>query len=174
MIYRILAELVLVIHFCFVLFVVLGGLLVLRWPAILWLHLPAFVWGILVQCFFWSCPLTPLENWFRRLGGEAGYTGGFVEHYIMAILYANVSRGFQVMLGLLLIGVNALVYSLVFMRRRRIRDASRATSAAEQLIQPERNELEFHRQLGCCSTMLPARLIRALDGTTRALACLIN
>lgn len=131
MAYRILAELVLVMHFCFVLFVVFGGLLVLRWPSVLWLHLPAFIWGILVQCFFWACPFTPLENWFRRMGGESGYTGGFVEHYISAILYANVSRKFQAMLGLLLIGVNVLVYSVVFIRRRRKnRAVSGATSAS--------------------------------------------
>ena len=130
MTYRILAELVLVVHFCFVLFVVLGGLLALRWPSILWLHLPALVWGILVECFFWTCPLTPLENWFRRLGGEAGYEGGFLEHYISLILYANISREFQMMLGLSLLGVNVLIYSLVIIRRRRIRDASGARSAA--------------------------------------------
>ena len=130
MTYRLLAELVLVIHLCFVLFVVLGGLLILSWPSILWLHLPSFVWGVLVQCFFWACPLTPLENWFRHLGGESGYRGGFVEHYISAILYANVSREFQMGLGLLLIGLNVLIYSLVFIRRRRIRAALRATSAA--------------------------------------------
>jgi hypothetical protein len=131
MIYRILAELVLVIHFCFVLFVVLGGLLALRWPTVLWLHLPAVVWGILVQCFFWACPLTPLENWFRQLGGQSGYRGGFVEHYISAILYANVSREFQALLGLLLIGLNILVYSLLLIRRRRkIREAHGTTSAA--------------------------------------------
>ena len=131
MAYRILAEFVLVIHFCFVLFVVLGGLLALRWRSIIWLHLPAFVWGILVQCFFWSCPLTPLENWFRRLGGESGYSGGFVEHYISAILYANVSREFQLVLGVLQVGVNVMVYSLVFIRRRQQGGgASRARSAA--------------------------------------------
>jgi hypothetical protein len=130
MMYRILAELVLVIHFCFVLFVVLGGLLVLRWPLALWLHLPAVVWGILVQCFFWACPLTPLENWFRQLGGESGYRGGFIEHYISALLYANVSREFQVALGLLLIGMNVFIYALVFIRRRRgNRGVSEATSA---------------------------------------------
>ena len=131
MAYQILAEVVLVIHFCFVLFVVLGGLLALRWRSIIWLHLPAFVWGILVQCFFWACPLTPLENWFRRLGGESGYSGGFVEHYISAILYANVGREFQAVLGMLLIGVNVLVYSLVLIRRRReTGGVPRPTSAA--------------------------------------------
>jgi len=119
MVYRILAELVLVIHFCFVLFVVLGGLLALRWRRVVWLHLPAFTWGVLVQCFSWACPLTPLENWFRRAGGESGYSGGFVEHYISAILYADISREFQMMLGLLLVGVNVLVYAWVLTRRRR-------------------------------------------------------
>src|SRR5262249_33579149 len=106
MIYRILAELVLVLHFCFVLFVVLGGLLVLRWPSVLWLHLPAFIWGILVQCFFWACPLTPLENCFRRLGGRSVYAGAFIDHYVTSVLYANVSRHFQALLGLLLIALN--------------------------------------------------------------------
>jgi len=131
MTYRILAELVLVIHFCFVLFVVLGGLLVLRWRSIIWLHIPAFTWGVSVQCFFLACPLTPLENWFRRLGGESGYAGGFIEHYISAILYADISRGFQVMLGILLIGVNVLVYSLVYIgHRRKVGGAPDATSAA--------------------------------------------
>jgi hypothetical protein len=131
MAYRILAELVLVIHLCFVLFVVLGGLLALRWRSILWLHLPAFAWGVLVQCLFWACPLTPLENWFRRLGGEAGYSGGFLEHYISAILYANVSREFHVALGVMLIGVNVLVYSsLIIRRRRQARGTPQATSAA--------------------------------------------
>src|SRR6267142_4443444 len=119
MIYRFLADLVLVVHSCVVLFVVLGGLLLLRWPSVLWLHLPAIVWGILVQCFFYPCPLTLLENWFLRLGGQTGYTGGFVDHYITAILYANVSRQFQAFLGLLLIGLNVFVYSIVLIRRRR-------------------------------------------------------
>ena len=119
MIYRFLAELVLVFHFCFVLFVVLGGVLVLRWPSVLWLHLAAFAWGVLVQCFFWTCPLTPLENWFRRLGGQSEYAGGFVDHYISSILYANVSRRFQASLGLLLIALNVLIYSFVLIRRRR-------------------------------------------------------
>lgn len=118
MTYRILAELVLVLHFCFVLFVVLGGVLVLRWRPLLWLHLPAVAWGVLVQCFFLTCPLTLVENRLRRLGGDAGYAGGFVEHYISAILYADVSRQFQVMLGLLLAALNLAVYSYVVPRRR--------------------------------------------------------
>ena len=118
MTYRILAELVLVLHFCFVLFVVLGGVLVLRWRPLLWLHLPAVAWGVLVQCFLLTCPLTLVENWLRRLGGGAGYAGGFVEHYISAILYADVGRQFQITLGLLLLALNLAVYSYVVPRRR--------------------------------------------------------
>ena len=132
MAYRILAELVSVMHFSFVLFLVFGGLLALRWRSVMWLHLPAFAWGVLVQYFLWTCPLTPLENWFLRAGGEAGYEGGFLEHYISAILYANISREFHLILGVLLIMVNVLVYSMVLIRRRqrKIGGASSVTSAA--------------------------------------------
>ena len=119
MMYRVLAELVLILHFCFVLFVALGGMLALRWRPVVWLHLPAVAWGVLVQCFFLACPLTSVENWLRRLGGGTGYAGGFVEYYISAILYADVSHQFQVMLGLLLIVLNLSVYSYVVLRRRR-------------------------------------------------------
>ena len=118
MIFQGLAELVLVLHFCFVLFVALGGLLALRWRPVMWLHLPAVAWGVLVECFFLACPLTSVENWLRRLGGGAGYAGGFIEHYVSAILYADVSREFQFMLGLLLIALNLSVYGYVILRRR--------------------------------------------------------
>lgn len=117
MIYRFLADAVLVVHLVFVSFVVLGGLLVLRWRVFVWLHLPTLVWGILVQCFFWKCPLTPLENRLRRLGGEAGYTGGFIEHYISLLLYPDISLWFQATLGLVLVSINLTVYSSIFARR---------------------------------------------------------
>ena len=116
MVYRVMAELALVLHLCFVLFVALGGMLALRWRPVMWLHLPAVAWGVLVQCFFLACPLTAVENWLRRRGGGAGYAGGFIEHYISAILYADVSREFQAMLGLLLIAVNLSVYWYVIRR----------------------------------------------------------
>ena len=116
MAYRILADLVLVLHFCFVLFTVFGGLLVLRWRKIALLHLPTVFWGILIECFFWACPLTLLENWLRGLGGEAGYDGGFIDYYVSAILYAHVSPQFRVALGLLLIAFNLFVYFHVLRR----------------------------------------------------------
>ena len=79
MVYRVLADVVVLIHLGFVLFVVAGGFLVLRWPRMAWVHVPAAVWGVVVEWSGWICPLTPLENWLLVHGGAAGYSGGFVE-----------------------------------------------------------------------------------------------
>lgn len=106
------------IHFAFVAFVVLGGFLVLRWPRIAWIHLPAAAWGAWIEFAGWICPLTPLEVRLRRLGGEAGYPGGFVEHYILPVLYpAGLTREVQIGLGLLVLVLNVVVYSVVWRRR---------------------------------------------------------
>jgi hypothetical protein len=121
MIYRILADAVLVFHFAFVIFIIFGGLLVLRRRSILYAHLPALVWGILVQIFLWQCPLTPLENWFRQLGGEAGYSGGFIEHYILMLLYPGIGFWVHILLGLLLLATNLAVYLYVFSHWRRMK-----------------------------------------------------
>src|SRR5512144_911769 len=100
MLYQRLADLVVVIHFAFVLFVVLGAFLVLRWPRLAWVHLPAAVWGVLIEYAGWICPLTPLEHWLRRAAGESGYEGGFVEHYIIPVLYPlGLTRMTQWVLG---------------------------------------------------------------------------
>jgi hypothetical protein len=118
--YRLAAVAVLVAHALFVLFVALGGLLVLRWPRLAWLHLPAAAWGALIELAGWICPLTPLENRLRRLGGEAGYEGGFVETYVLAALYpAGLTREVQVVLGLLVLAVNGAVYAVLLRRRWR-------------------------------------------------------
>ncbi len=120
MIYRALADLVLVVHLGFVLFVVLGGLLVLRWPRTAWLHVPAAIWGVLIEYTGWICPLTPLENSFRARGGEAGYTGGFIEHYIQPLLYpAGLTRSTQMVLGSLALVLNLTAYAIVISRMRR-------------------------------------------------------
>ena len=116
MTYRILAEIILVLHFCFVIFTVLGGLLVLRRRWVAWLHLPAVIWGILIEFFWWACPLTTLENWLRGLGGEAGYATGFIDYYVSAVLYAPLSPQIRVTLGLLLVGFNLLIYSYLLRR----------------------------------------------------------
>jgi len=117
LIYRALADLVLVVHLTFVLFVVLGGLLVLRWPRAAWLHVPAAIWGVLIEYTGWICPLTPLENSFRTRGGEMGYSGGFIEHYIQPLLYpAGLTRSTQVVLGSLVLVLNLFAYGIAVSR----------------------------------------------------------
>lgn len=114
---RALADAIVVLHFGFLLFVVLGGLVVLRWPRLAWLHVPAAIWGVLIEFFGWICPLTPLENHFRALGGQAGYSGGFIQHYIVSVLYPDqLTRGTQLMLGALVLALNAIVYARLWMR----------------------------------------------------------
>ena len=114
------ADLIVAIHFAFVLFVVLGGLLALRWPRVVWLHVPAVVWGALVEFTGWICPLTPLENRLRRAGGEAEYQGDFIARYILPALYPDgLTRSDQLILGALALAFNAAVYTLVFLRHRR-------------------------------------------------------
>ena len=118
--YRVFADLVLILHLGFVVFVVLGGLLVLRWPAIMALHIPAAVWGVVIEFTGWLCPLTPLENWLRVRGGELGYSGGFIEHYIQPVLYpSGLTRGIQIALGTLVVLLNLTAYSIVLSRSRR-------------------------------------------------------
>ena len=118
--YRLLADAVLVVHLVFVVFVVAGGLPALRWPRLAWVHLPAAAWGVSIELAGWICPLTPLENHFRRLGGEAGYAGGFVETYVLAALYPQgLTRGVQVAFGVGVLLLNATVYAVAWRRRRR-------------------------------------------------------
>ncbi|MBS7660928.1 DUF2784 domain-containing protein [Pseudomonas lalucatii] len=116
---RFAADAVLVLHLLFILFVLLGGLLVLRWPALAWLHLPAALWGAVVELFRLQCPLTPLENALRRAAGERGYSGGFVEHYLLPIVYpAGLTPAIQLLLGGLVLAVNAAIYGYLLLRRR--------------------------------------------------------
>jgi hypothetical protein len=120
MLYRLLADLVVLVHTGFVLFVVLGGLLVLRWPRAAWFHLPAALWGAGIEFAAGICPLTPLENHLRRLGGEAGYTGGFVEHYVLPVLYPDgLTRGVQLGLGTFVVVLNVALYVMAWRRAKR-------------------------------------------------------
>ena len=119
MLLRIAADLIVLVHFAFVIFVVAGGLLALKWPKMAYLHIPAAVWGAWIGFANWICPLTPLENHLRLLAGEAGYAGGFIEHYITRILYpAGLTAGMRVMLGVAVVAANLLVYGIYFARRR--------------------------------------------------------
>lgn len=119
MIYRIAADLLVVLHALFVVFVVLGGLLVLRRPRLAWLHLPAALWGALIELTSCYCPLTPLEKHLREAGGEAGYSGGFIDHYLLPLLYpAGLTRGWQILLGVLVVVLNLAIYGRLLLRKR--------------------------------------------------------
>jgi len=127
--YRVFADIALIVHLAFVVFVVLGGLLVLRWPRLAWLHVPAALWGGFVELTGRVCPLTPLENSLRIRGGEPGYSGGFIDHYISALLYPNgLSRSTQIALGALVIALNMGLYGLLLRRLKRSRTAQRNQS----------------------------------------------
>jgi hypothetical protein len=119
MAYVLLADLVVLIHLVFVLFAVLGALLIIRWRNVLWLHLPAAVWAAWVEFSGKICPLTPLENWLRMRGGGSGYAGDFAGHYLMPILYpSGLTRKVQFILGAVVIAVNLIIYGYVFFIRR--------------------------------------------------------
>src|SRR5512136_2026761 len=118
--YRLLADGLVVVHAAFVGFVVLGGLLVLRWPRVAFAHLPAVAWGVVIELAGWFCPLTPLENQAREAGGGVAYQGDFIEHYLLPVLYpAELTRHVQYALGAGALLLNVAVYTLLIVRRRR-------------------------------------------------------
>jgi Protein of Unknown function (DUF2784) len=117
MLYRVLADLVVGAHALFVVFVMAGGLLALRWRWVAAVHLPTAVWGALIEFKGWVCPLTPLEKSLRAAAGQAGYQGGFIEHYLLPALYpAGLTPEVQLVLGSLVVAVNLGVYGLVVWR----------------------------------------------------------
>ncbi len=119
MIFQILADLVLLFHASFIVFVVLGALLAIRWPRIIWAHVPACVWAAVLEFFGLVCPLTPLENMLRRAGGGAGYRGGFIEHHLVPLVYpSGLEPRLQISLGVLVLLVNGGLYGYVFLYRR--------------------------------------------------------
>ena len=106
-----LADLVMILHLAFVIFVVCGGLLLLRWCRVMWLHLPAAIWGAVVEFTGWICPLTPLENWLREKGGKASYRSDFIAQYLLPVLYPeDLTRDLQLLLGTGVVVLNAAVY----------------------------------------------------------------
>lgn len=117
--YQFFSDVVIATHFLFIVFVVAGGMLVLRWPRLAFVHLPAVVWGAVAEFTGWICPLTPLENNLRRLGGGSVYSGGFIEQYILPLIYpANLTSFTQYILGGLVILINLILYALVFRKQR--------------------------------------------------------
>lgn len=117
--YSLLADLVLLAHLGFIAFVGGGGLLVARWPRLVWLHLPAAAWGAAVEIGNLPCPLTPLENHLRQVAGQAGYAGDFIGHYLVAVIYPEgLTRPVQISLGLLAVAMNLAIYGWLLRRRR--------------------------------------------------------
>ncbi|WP_425153583.1 DUF2784 domain-containing protein [Candidatus Palauibacter sp.] len=117
--WRLLADVVLVTHFLFIAFVVAGGFAAVRWPRLAWVHAPCFVWGALIEFAGWICPLTPLENNLRVASGQAGYSGGFIERYLLPIIYPGaLNREIQIWLGLAVLALNLAAYGWLIRRIR--------------------------------------------------------
>ena len=114
------ADAVMAFHFLFIVFALLGSFLVLRWPKLLWLHLPALAWGAYIELSGNICPLTPLENHFRELAGEGSYYGGFITHYLGPVIYpSGLTRKTQYLALAILVTINLAGYALVWRRRHR-------------------------------------------------------
>jgi hypothetical protein len=119
MYYLLLADLVVLLHLAFIIFAVFGGIIIIWWRKVLWLHVPAVLWSGWIEFSEGICPLTPLENWLRAQGGQAAYAIDFVGQYIIALVYpASLTRRIQVVLGAIVIIVNVLIYGYVFIIRR--------------------------------------------------------
>lgn len=132
MLYRSLADLAVIVHFAFIVFIALGGLLSWRWPRLIWLHVPAVAWGVAIVAVGFSCPLTPLEKYFRGLAGEAGYEGGFVDRYIEDVIYPG-----QLTPLLRMLAAVAVVggYAALVARRQRRRVGHQGGTAASGVPQ---------------------------------------
>ena len=118
--YLVLADMVLLLHASFVLFVLFGGLAVLRWRRVAWFHLPAALWGVLIELGGWICPLTYLENHLRRMGGEAGYSATFIEWYLDPLLYPlGLTRHTQLVFGISALLINLAVYTRLRSQRQK-------------------------------------------------------
>jgi hypothetical protein len=112
------AELLVVLHFAFILFVVFGGLLVLRWRRMIWVHLPAATWGAMVEAMGWICPLTPWENRFRWQAGQEGYSGDFISRYLLPLIYpADLNFDLQLALAGFVVIINIIIYVFIFRKR---------------------------------------------------------
>lgn len=118
MLVKISADLLVLLHFAFIVFVVLGGFLVLKWGKVALLHIPCAFWGAFIEFSGWICPLTPLEHSLREAAGETAYSGGFIDYYIMPIVYpTGLTREIQIVLGVIVLIINLCVYGLVIYKR---------------------------------------------------------
>ncbi len=118
MLYSAVANLLMLVHFWFILFVILGGLLLFWWPRLVFVHLPTAAWGVMIELNHWICPLTPLEQSMRSAAGQDGYTGGFIDHYINPLIYPEgLTPQFQQVLGFSLLLLNAVIYGIWLLQR---------------------------------------------------------
>ena len=123
--YVLLADVIALVHLLFVLFVMFGALFMLRWPAAPWIHAPALLWGVIVECRGAICPLTPLEIRLRVLGGEAGYSEDFLSHWLLTVLYPeSLTRGLQIVMGAALVTLNLCLYAWILGKKRHLRRTS--------------------------------------------------
>lgn len=137
MIYGALADGVLVFHLAFIVFVVLGALLVLRWPWVAVLHVPSFLWGAVMEFAGWICPLTPLELHLRALAGTSGYEVRFLEHYLLRLIYpGSLTRGMQIAIGAGVLAVNGLLYARLLLRALARKRAAAAESGRASVPEP--------------------------------------
>lgn len=119
MVYRFLADGLVILHLGFVGFVVAGGVLCIKWRRLIWIHIPAAIWGIIIELSGWICPLTPLENYFRRMAGDKAYADDFVFHYLLPVLYPeSLTRQIQWALAAAVLLINLVVYSVIIRNRR--------------------------------------------------------
>jgi len=132
MYYRILADILVVIHLIFIFFVLFGGILAFYRKWIIWAHLPAAAWGVLIELYGWICPLTPLENRLRHAAGGQGYKGGFIEHYLLSAVYPEgLSMSLQYVLAAMVITINAVVYSLLIVSLKKRKVSVRQNKSAK-------------------------------------------
>lgn len=132
MVFRILADVTFLVHLLFVLFVIFGGLLVWIRFGIAWMHLPALIWGVLIEWYGWVCPLTPLENWLYSLANVSGYSDGFIEHYLTSIIYpAHFTHGLRISLGATLLVANIVLYACIL--RSRLSKANERSLPTDQV-----------------------------------------
>ena len=118
--YRLAADLLVLLHLLFILFVIAGGFAAFKWWWMALVHVPAAIWGVLIEYRGWICPLTPLENRLRQLAGDQGYTEGFIEHYVLQLVYPpGLTRDLQMTLGTIVVVINVLVYGVLLYRLSR-------------------------------------------------------
>ena len=120
MLYQIVADFIVLLHFSFIVFVIVGGFLVFKWHWLIWVHIPSVIWAFLITIVGWICPLTPIENMLRQAGGGEVYSSSFIQFYLMPLIYPSAwNRGIFIAMGMSVIVINVIVYTLLFVRRNK-------------------------------------------------------